>query len=104
MYIQWENLSITNFLALYSRRVLLSSAVWGNDPMVVVGRIGRLSFFCCASNLELTSVERRWSDPLRAEAWKLTTQEITSQYGLNIKKNRKKKRMKCLQLVELHHC
>ncbi|KAB8118288.1 hypothetical protein EE612_061044, partial [Oryza sativa] len=65
------------FLALYSRRTLLSSTVCGNEPIVVVGRTGRLSFFCCASNLALTLVARRWSDPLRAAASFWTSSFVT---------------------------
>ena len=60
----------TYFFALYSRRTLLSSTVWGNEPIVVVGRTGRLSFFCWASNLAETLVARRWSEPFKAAACK----------------------------------
>ena len=59
----------SHFLALYSRRTLLRSMVWGNDPIVVVGRIGRFNFFCWASSLALTLVARRWSEPFKATAW-----------------------------------
>lgn len=59
---------MTHLFALYSRRTLLSSTVWGNEPIVVVGRIGSLSFFCCTSNLALTFVARRWSEPFNAAA------------------------------------
>ena len=61
--------SFSYLLALYSRRTLLNSAVWGNDPIVVVGRIGRFIFFCQASSLSWTSVARRWSKPFNAAAW-----------------------------------
>ena len=60
----------TYFFALYSRRTLLSSIVWGNEPIVVVGRTGRLSFFCWASNLAETLVARRWSEPFKAATCK----------------------------------
>lgn len=60
-----------HLFALYSRRILLRSIVCGKEPVVVVGRMGRFSFFCCESSLEVTGVARRWSEPLRAYAYSL---------------------------------
>ena len=70
----WNNFHIsysyrkTYLFALYSRQTLRSSIVWGNDPLVVVGRIGRLSFFCYFSKWVDTGVVQWWSDSLSAVA------------------------------------
>lgn len=85
-----EPTQTTYLLPLYSRRTLLSSTVCGKDPMVVVGRIGRFSFFCWASSLALTGVARRWSEPFKAAAYEEHIQVSIRRpepYWWEIKKN-----------------